>query len=383
MAQGTDNRVRTAVTGEYLYTPQSRLDPQTAFVVVAGEVKVVISKADGSNTAIATFGPRSIIPRYTSINGIPASLGAQASKPTSYLVTSLTALNQSTGSGGNLSPDLSANSINTTAINAHGRDTVGQRGIPEGIAPDTLLQVSLPSLDDPAPYLYAKEIPCPVCEQKFSSTQIRRSKLKTLRIEEDSRIRYREFEPMRYSVVVCPHCAYANSATDFDRLSEAALSRLRPFLKSYAAQRLYFYPFVEDREIFAAYYQAINCLEHIGGQEAKVARLWLNLSWLYDDAGETEASDSCCRHALAMFEKSFYNTSRETSIEQDQRFNLMLGHLYLRNSDPQRAAKHYYAAIKRHGGIKALNDIAEDKVHQAKIAARKLAGEAHPEDQLD
>jgi uncharacterized protein (DUF2225 family) len=376
MASGTDNQVRSAVCGEYLYTPQSRLDPQTAFVIISGEVKVVLSKADGNNTPIISFGPRSIIPRYQTINGKQASLGAQASKPTSYIVTSFSSLNQSTGSSANFSNDLVTESINAPSLTANGQEMVANRGIHTGIAPETLLHVQLPAMDDPTTYLYPKEITCPSCGQKFESIQIRRSKLKTYAIEEDSRVRYREFEPMRYSVIVCPHCVYANSATDFDNLSEVAKSRLQPFLKEYADQKLYFYPYTKDEEIFAGYYQAINCLEKIGGIEAKVARMWLNLSWLYDDAGETEASDSCCRHALSMFEKSFYNTSRETTVEQDQRFNLMLGHLYLRNNNPKLAAKHYYAAIKRHGGTKVLNDIAEDKVHLAKEAARKMAQES-------
>ncbi len=375
MASGTDNQVRSAVCGEYLYTHQSNLDPQSAFVIISGEVKVVISKADGSNTPITSFGPRSIIPRYQTINGKQASLGAQASKPTSYIITNFRSLNQSTGNSAAFSSDLKSDSINTSALTANGLDAAASRGIPEGIAPETLLHVQLPPMEDPKAYLYPKEILCPLCEQKFESIQIRRSKLKTYAIEEDSRVRYREFEPMRYSVIVCPHCVYANNASDFDNLSEVAKSRLQPYLKEFAVQRLYFYPYTKDEETFAGYYQAINCLEKIGGIEAKVARMWLNLSWLYDDAGETEASDSCCRHALSMFEKSFYNTSRETTVEQDQRFNLMLGHLYLRNNNPKLAAKHYYAAIKRHGGTKVLNDIAEDKVHLAKEAARKMAQE--------
>lgn len=60
-----------------------------------------------------------------------------------------------------------------------------------------------------AELLYDKSFTCPVCDKNFTNKRIRGNVAKLKAADFDMRPVYQGIEPIKYDVVMCPHCGYA------------------------------------------------------------------------------------------------------------------------------------------------------------------------------
>lgn len=65
-------------------------------------------------------------------------------------------------------------------------------------------------------YTYIDEWECPICRQKFSLTRFRNSRLRVIKRDADHHQWYADDQhPVRFYVVICPHCGYAAGENHF------------------------------------------------------------------------------------------------------------------------------------------------------------------------
>ena len=62
---------------------------------------------------------------------------------------------------------------------------------------------------DEADIIFDKTYTCPVCDKEFKSKMVKSGKVKLLNLDSDLRPRYHYVDPLKYDVIVCPHCGYA------------------------------------------------------------------------------------------------------------------------------------------------------------------------------
>ncbi len=221
------------------------------------------------------------------------------------------------------------------------------------------------------PYLFDRETECPVCEKKFPVRMMRSSKMRLDRVDNDMRQRFEEFEPLWYTIWVCPHCYYANFNFEFKQVSDALKPKIlthgqtlqgKVNLTSNNPRRI--------DEVFLSYYMALQTLQQAAKPETgKYAKVWLRLSWLYSDVGDEEMFNFTTREAYTNFKDSFFNSRRDSSVEQDQRLNLLLGELSLRVGEKEEAMKFYRdALVRKAGGNNVLNKQAEDRISELRAA---------------
>lgn len=217
-----------------------------------------------------------------------------------------------------------------------------------------------------ANFIFEKEIDCPVCGQKFTTTMVRSSKMKLKNVESDLRQIFEGFNPLWYMVWVCPHCYYANLNFEFKQADPntrkwvtTQTERMRATGFKYSNPR-------RLDEVFMAFYLTLNCLHNGKADAARVAKVWLRLSWLYSDANDPEMYKYASQQALEYFSETYYNARRDSSVEQDQRLTLLLAELNLRTEHREEALKHYRNSIVRKGGSAVLNRQAEDKIQELK-----------------
>lgn len=217
-----------------------------------------------------------------------------------------------------------------------------------------------------AGYIFEKEITCPVCGQNFTTTMTRSSRLKLRSVDADLRQRFQDFNPLWYMVWVCPHCYYANFNFEFKQVDQ--LTKKMVLAETERVKALDFkYSFPRClNEVFLAYYLVLNSLKTEQPDPARIAKVWLRLSWLYDDAGDAEMFRYASAQALEYFTETYYNARRDTSLEQDQRLALLLAELNLRTAQPAEALKHYRNAIVHKGGSAVINRQAEDRIQELK-----------------
>jgi uncharacterized protein len=213
-------------------------------------------------------------------------------------------------------------------------------------------------------YLITTQARCPVCKESFSGKKQYLSKLKFEKVDFDFRKHYQDFEPLWYSLWVCPHCYYTNYYTEFDAIptykTQNLLARTSELKKKFTCQ------FDEPRtidQVFTAYYLALFCAECYNANSLKLAKIWLQLSWLYHDVNDEEMFKTASDLALKNYYDVLYKTGENLSIGQAQQCFILLGELYLIKGDEKEAMKHFYTAIKKDGGKEAFNQQAEERLH--------------------
>jgi uncharacterized protein (DUF2225 family) len=205
---------------------------------------------------------------------------------------------------------------------------------------------------------------CPVCKESFEGKKQYLSKLKFEKMDHDFRKHYIDFEPLWYSLWVCPHCYYTNYYLEYGSVPEYKtqniLARTAELKKQFAFQ------FSEPRtidQVFTAYYLALVNAEFYNASPLKFAKIWLQLSWLYHDVNDEEMFDTASAMALRNYYDVLYKTGENLSIEQAQQCFLLLGELYLLKGDEKEALRHFFTAIKKDGGRETFNQQAEDRIH--------------------
>lgn len=196
---------------------------------------------------------------------------------------------------------------------------------------------------------------------------IRSSRLRLQKIDNDFRQYFQNFEPLWYSVWVCPHCFYSDFSTDFNRVSEAAKKSILD--ESGMIKQNLDFKFTTPREInqvFTAYYLALHWAQTTMSDVAKAARIWLRLSWLYQDVNDEPLFRMASAKALQSYKETYYSNRQGISMEQDQRMALLLGELSIRNGEYQEAARHFRSAIVHKGGNHHINQQARDRIMDLK-----------------
>lgn len=215
-------------------------------------------------------------------------------------------------------------------------------------------------------FLFDREVECPVCGEKFTVKSVRSSRLRLDKIDNDMRQRFVDFEPLWYLVWVCPTCYYANFNFEFKQVLSSHKKKLMEQSKQLKAKvRFQFSNPRKIDEVFVSYYLMLQYLQ-IGTTDVTApAKVWLRLSWLYNDAGEEEMFKYASKQALDMFKDSYYNSCRDSSLEQEQRLSLLLGELTYRLGDETEAMKFFRGAlVRKAGGNVNVNRQAEDRIEE-------------------
>lgn len=214
-------------------------------------------------------------------------------------------------------------------------------------------------------FLYDKEITCPVCEKSINVKMQRISKLKLLTVEPDFRQKYVDFEPLWYTIWLCPSCNYANFYYEFESLparSVKALIASGDEIRNKLPEK--FSGAHEINKVFTAYYMALFCAEAYNAPPLKLAKLWMQISWLYKDQEDYDMYNMAASKALEYYHSAYYNSKLSVSVEQEQQLNIIMGELYLLKGERNEALKCFHAAIKRSQGKPLLNQQAQLRVEE-------------------
>ena len=232
-----------------------------------------------------------------------------------------------------------------------------EHGAYEGESPDTDIF-----------YIYDKKTTCPICGKEFELPVTSQSKLRPNSIDFDFRHRYEGFEPLWYNILVCPFCYFAGYSHEFDKhmdnLCKTFTEKTAPIRKKLAFK--YSQPRKLD-EVFTAYYLALHSAKALNAGPLKSARIWLQLSWLYKDAGDEKMYAIATDQAFEYYYDVLYGSSlTRLTDEQDQQCCLILGELYLLKNDRNQAVKLFHSAIRRGGGNALYNKQAQDRIYYVK-----------------
>ena len=142
--------------------------------------------------------------------------------------------------------------------------------------------------------VYQKRYSCPHCGSSFMGWHIFSSKLVVSQeaswmTRYDGRRAYQNFEPCWYEVVTCPECCFSAISNCFlesrmlmkDRYENRLREAVKQLKPNPAAER-------DLNFVFTQHYLALICAQGLlfTQRRQSTAKLWKNLCWLYEDAGD-------------------------------------------------------------------------------------------------
>lgn len=135
-------------------------------------------------------------------------------------------------------------------------------------------------------FLFDKSYECPVCYQGFKAKTVRSGKLRSLGTDRDLRPLYDQMEPLKYDVVICPHCGFAALTRFFGGLTAGQIKAIKENISAN------FHPVKEEKETYTyeeALYRYKLCLANTIVKHGKVsekAYICLKAGWLLRSMGE-------------------------------------------------------------------------------------------------
>jgi uncharacterized protein (DUF2225 family) len=358
------------------------------FIILKGHVGVYINSLDGSPLQVAALKDGDFFGEMSLLENMPRSATISALEDTVCLVIDESNFEQVIAQQPSLAFRIMKGMSNRLrqqneelSFLKHGSKLEEDGAVTGAVSPSAPLVLSsdiypqghksYPIIAPPThdTYLFDSETTCPVCEKKFPVKMVRSSKLRLDKIDPDMRQHFHDFEPLWYAVWICPHCYYANFNFEFKQVSDALVKKIMEQGQELKSKiKINFSSPRKIDEVFTSYYMILHTLQAGKVDPTKSAKIWLRLSWLYSDVDDEELYNYTSEKALEAYSESYFNTRRNTSVEQDQRLTILLGELCLRVDQKEEALKHFRNSIVRKGGNNNLNRQAEDRIHDLREA---------------
>jgi len=219
-----------------------------------------------------------------------------------------------------------------------------------------------------ATLVFPKEYDCPYCKKPFTDFKVFRSKLfEAAPMRFDLRRYYTDFQPEWYDVVTCHNClfsAFHNYFTDPKPIQKVKFEN-----ELNAARASIHIDFGAQRDIdyvFGSHYLAMLCADgylSVGRQIR--AKLWGNLSWLYEDVGDEEMAKFCAENAAEAYERVYAET-RLTPV-QEQVTCLSIAGMQYRAGQDKNMKRYLFTAKTIKMGDRTYAKLAEDFMEDLRV----------------
>jgi len=209
--------------------------------------------------------------------------------------------------------------------------------------------------------VYQKEYTCPFCKKTFIDYRISRSKLyEASPMRYDLRKYYTDFQTEWYDIVTCQSCLFSMFNNYFTEPKSVHKPKIENEL--YAARASVLLDFDGERNIdyvFTAHYLALLCAEgYITSAKLLRAKLWGNLSWLYEDVEDEEMMKFAAGKAAAAYEDVFTGTM--LNPVQEQVTCLSIAGMQYRAGIDNNMKKFLFSAKTSKSGDRIYSKLAED-----------------------
>jgi len=230
--------------------------------------------------------------------------------------------------------------------------------------------------DNPAiveQYTFNKKVKCPVCNNTFEALTIRDSRLKQADRTEELRVLYEDIDPLKYNIWMCPECFYAMRRTEFDKLNGIQKKKLANLTEQRKSRFTPNFKNIYTRGFaINAYLISIDCCDGFiksEGIDERIAGMWLNIAWLYDDMDEPDKAVEARKNALEKFKLAYMSGHR--SEGQDQKIEYLVGRLAFGQGNVKEAREYWFRANSRRNGVALLKDLARDGLDMLKAAEQE------------
>ena len=227
-----------------------------------------------------------------------------------------------------------------------------------------------PGITKPA-YLrlvYPKDYTCPVCKKTFKDYRIFGSKLyESAPMRYDMRKFYTDFQPEWYDVVTCRYCYFSTVHSCYNESRPVHKQKIENELAAARASILLDFDAERDIDyVFTSHYLALMCADgYLSFSVPLRAKLWGNISWLYEDVEDKEMEIYAAEKAATAYEEVYAGT-RLTPV-QEQTTCLSIAGMQRRAGIDRNIKKFLYQVKIAKLGDKVYVKMAEDLMEDMRL----------------
>ena len=217
--------------------------------------------------------------------------------------------------------------------------------------------------------VFPKDYECPLCKKSFQDYRVFRSKLyEASPIRYDLRRYYTDFMTEWYDVIVCRNCLFSTFHNYFTEPKPIKKERINDAMVDIRQQIML--NFDDERDIdyvFMSHYIAMVCADAFTGAGKQIkAKLWGNLSWLYEDVNDEDMAKYSAKMAAEAYE-TVYKESRLTPI-QEQITCLSIAGMQFRAGIDDNIKKYLFTVKTMQTGDKNYSKLAEDFMYELSLS---------------
>jgi len=218
------------------------------------------------------------------------------------------------------------------------------------------------------PLVFPKDYKCPYCKVGFKDYRVFRSKLyENAPMRFDLRKFYSDFQTEWYDILTCRSCYFSTFHTYFTEPKPIQKAKIETALLT--ARSEVGLDFDDERNIdfvFSVHYLALLCADGFPSMGKQIrAKLWGNLSWLYEDVNDDEMMIYAATKAAETYEQ-VYTESRLTPT-QEQITCLSIAGMQYRAGIDKNLKKFLFTAKTLTAGDKTYAKLAEDFMYEMKM----------------
>jgi uncharacterized protein (DUF2225 family) len=216
------------------------------------------------------------------------------------------------------------------------------------------------------PPIYDKETKCPLCQQSFNTTKVRKSMVKVMGHDTDLKPLYEDgkINPFFYNVHVCRHCGYSFTEDFTPYFAPGTADVLRASVSDHWVEQDYSGERTPSKAIksykLALYSGVLKKEKHL-----TLAGLALRTAWIYRDLGRKKEEKRFMSIAVREYEEAF---SKEdvTAKMSEIKVLYMLGELNRKLGRHDKAVSFFSKIIEqqRNSNEKQIIEMARDRWHE-------------------
>jgi hypothetical protein len=188
---------------------------------------------------------------------------------------------------------------------------------------------------------------CPLCDCEFDNHFLLTSRLGAGKKDPDMRVRYSIIEPLHYAITTCPECLFSAEAEAFadtpKRYAEAIYKTIEQYKDAENQIQIKIGKERDIDSVFASFYLALACapaaLER--NHEMACAGLWLKISRLYEDCGDSNMHDFAFAKTYEAYDYIYSNIRLDDKVLQQIAF--LLGNLNFKRGKYDEARQLLYS----------------------------------------
>lgn len=208
-------------------------------------------------------------------------------------------------------------------------------------------------------FVYGKSFKCPCCGHTFQGDKVFTSRLVSAApMRYDLRKYYEGFRTEWYDILTCPQCYFSMFSGHFLERKGIVPLRIQDALRaSHAEVALEFEGERDLNFVFAAHYIALRCAHAYINAPLLRAKIWSNISWLYEDAQEEALMRKAASRAAEESARA-YMECRLTATQEQMLCLAAAGMLY-RAKEDHNIKKWIFNAKTHKEGKRVYADLAD------------------------